>query len=78
MRLVLHRAYRKETYTVGRLYIDGAFFCDTLEDKDRGLRQTDDMSRIKAVKKPSETAIPVGRYKINGHRKSEIRRQIVL
>ena len=65
MKLKVYRKYRKEAYTIGELYIDGVFFCDTLEDKDRGLRQTDDLARIKAVKVPSETAIPVGRYNVS-------------
>ena len=65
MRLKVYRKYRKETYTIGKLYIDGEYFCDTLEDKDRGLKQTDDIARIKAVKVPSQTAIPIGRYNVS-------------
>ena len=65
MKLTVHRKYRKDTYTVGELCIDGVFFCDTLEDKDRGLKQTDSIDRIKAVKVPSKTAIPLGTYKVS-------------
>ena len=65
MKLTVHRKYRKEAYTIGELYIDGAFFCHTLEDRDRGLRQTDDIARIKAVKVHSLTAIPIGTYKVS-------------
>lgn len=65
MKLTVHRKYRKEAYTIGELYIDGEFFCHTLEDKDRGLKQTDDLARIKAVKVPSQTAIPLGTYKVS-------------
>lgn len=65
MELTVHRKYRKETYTIGNLYINGEFFCNTMEDKDRGLKQTDDIAHIKAVKVPSETAIPVGRYNVS-------------
>ena len=65
MELTVHRKYRKETYTIGDLCIDGVFFCNTLEDKDRGLRQTDPIERIKAVKVPSQTAIPIGAYKVS-------------
>ena len=35
MELLLKRIARKATYTIGRLYIDGIRFCDTLEDRDR-------------------------------------------
>lgn len=65
MELTVHRKYRKETYTIGDLCIDGVFFCNTLEDKDRGLQKTDDLARIKAVKVPSQTAIPIGTYKVS-------------
>ena len=65
MKLKVYRKYRKEAYTIGELCIDGVFFCNTLEDKDRGLRQTDPIERIKAVKVPSKTAIPLGTYKVS-------------
>ena len=64
MILTLDRKYKLPTYTIGKLYIDGEYFCDTLEDKDRGL--TDDMtvSEISKVKIKKETAIPTGTYKV--------------
>lgn len=64
MTLTLDRKYKLPTYTIGKLYIDGEYFCDTLEDKDRGL--TDDMavSEISKIKIKKETAIPTGTYKI--------------
>ena len=40
--LKLIRKYKKATYTIGNLLVDGAFFCDTLEDKDRGLKAAHD------------------------------------
>ncbi len=64
MELTLKRIARKETYTIGRLYIDGQYFCDTIEDKDRGLRQDLPISVNKAKKKDKETAIPTGRYRV--------------
>lgn len=64
MTLTLDRKYKLPTYTIGKLYIDGEYFCDTLEDKDRGL--TDDMtvSEISKIKIKNETAIPTGTYSI--------------
>ena len=64
MTLTLDRKYKLPTYTIGKLYVDGEYFCDTLEDKDRGL--TDDMtvSEISKIKIKKETAIPTGTYKI--------------
>ena len=40
MELELRRIAKKDVYTIGKLYIDGEYFCDTLEDKDRGLSQS--------------------------------------
>lgn len=37
MKLLLKRIAKRENYTIGRLYIDGKYFSDTLEDTDRGL-----------------------------------------
>lgn len=64
MELRLKRIARRETYTIGRLYIDGQYFCDTLEDTDRGLRQSLPASVNKAKKKAGATAIPTGRYRV--------------
>lgn len=64
MRLKVERRWRKDTYTIGRLYVDGAYFCNTLEDRDRGLKSTDPLSKIKSVKVYSETAIPIGTYRV--------------
>ena len=64
MELEIKRIARRETYTIGRLYIDGKYFCDTLEDKDRGLRQDMPVSVIRATKRKGITAIPTGRYRV--------------
>lgn len=41
MELTIDRKWKKATYTIGRLYVDGIYYFNTPEDKDRGLRQTD-------------------------------------
>ena len=64
MKLQLNRIAKKETYTIGRLYIDGKYFCDTIEDKDRHLDQKTPLSKIREVKVAAETAIPTGTYNI--------------
>jgi hypothetical protein len=61
-KLELKRIARKPTYTVGRLYVDGKYFCDTLEDTDRGLRQDMPLAEIKQIKVMHQTAIPIGVY----------------
>ena len=64
MKLLLERKWKKDTYTIGRLYINGVFFSNTVEDKDRGLKQTDSLAIIQSKKVYAETAIPTGTYKI--------------
>ena len=64
MRIEVERRWKKETYTIGRLYVDGVYFCNTLEDKSRGLKQTDSTFFIKQRKVYGETAIPTGTYKV--------------
>lgn len=64
MEIRVDRKYKKPLYTIGKLYVDGTYFCDTLEDRDRGLRQTDSLSVIRRVKVANETAIPTGRYRV--------------
>ena len=64
MKLTLKRIAKKSTYTIGKLYIDGQYFCDTIEDRDRGLTSEMSLKEIKQIKIPKETAIPTGTYKI--------------
>ena len=64
MKLTLNRIAKKDTYTIGKLYIDGEYFCDTLEDKDRGLKQNMTLTELGQRKVYSETAIPTGTYKV--------------
>lgn len=58
MNLELKRIFKGKDYTIGRLFIDGEYFCDTLEDPVRQLDSADD-------KIYSETAIPAGKYKVS-------------
>ena len=64
MKIEVERRWKKETYTIGRLYVDGVYFCNTLEDKCRGLKQTDSIYFIKQRKVYGETAIPSGTYTV--------------
>ena len=63
MELVLERKYCKEKYTVGRLFIDGVFFSNTLEDKVRDINKNGKFDNGE-YKVYSETAIPYGEYEI--------------
>ena len=49
--------------TLGKMYVNGAYFCETLEDKDRGLNQSLPLEENKRLKVKGETCIPYGKYK---------------
>lgn len=63
MELLLERKYCKDKYTVGRLYIDGIFFSNTLEDKVRDTNKNGKFDNGEH-KIYGETAIPYGEYEI--------------
>lgn len=56
MEIKIDRFFFGDTYTIGRLSIDGKYYCDTLEDKVRDLS--------KEAKVMHQTAIPAGTYKV--------------
>ena len=65
MRIELMRIAFKDTYTIGKLYVDDTYFCDVLEDVDRGLKSSMTESEILEKKVKGQTAIPTGHYVIN-------------
>lgn len=52
MKVTVKRTFKGAEYTIGKLYIDGQYFCDTLEDT------------VRKVKIAGKTAIPAGTYKV--------------
>ena len=63
MKLTLKRIALRSTYTIGRLYVDGKYFCDTLEDTVRDLNKNGKFDNgEKKIK--GKTAIPYGTYEI--------------
>lgn len=63
MKLTLKRIALKPTYTIGKLYIDDNYFCDTLEDTVRDLNKNGKFDNgEKKIK--GKTAIPYGTYEI--------------
>lgn len=64
MKLLLERKWKKETYTIGIVYINGVRFSECIEDKDRGLTDNMPLSTINSIKKYGQTAIPTGTYDI--------------
>lgn len=64
MKLTVIREQSEDTFTPGTLYIDGKFFCSTLEDLDRNLTQDMPLEEIRKRKVYGETAIPKGTYRV--------------
>lgn len=58
MILTVERIFKGADYTIGKLYIDDVYFCDTLENP------------VRDVKIWGETAIPAGTYEIDMKTKS--------
>lgn len=65
MNITIKRIFKGDKYTIGKLYVNGIYECDTLEDTDRGLTKDSPLSEIQSKKVYGETAIPTGTYKID-------------
>ena len=84
MRIRIDRAWRKNGYTISRVFINGERFgdgkkwCSALEDTDRGLHDAMPLSEIKALKIKGETAIPRGVYEVRITYSAKFRRNLPL
>ena len=58
MKITVERIFKGASYTIGRMYLDGEYFCDTLED---AVRDFGDNGEGKIYGK---TAIPTGAYDV--------------
>ncbi len=63
MKLELTRIALRDTYTIGKLYVDGVYFCDTLEDKVRDINKNGIFDNGE-TKVHGRTAIPYGKYEV--------------
>ncbi len=68
--LELNRIAKKPLYTIGRLFVDGKYFCDTLEDRCRDFD--------KEEKVMNETAIPEGIYEVIVNVSARFKRKLPL
>jgi len=66
MELKLHRIFHNNKYTIGKLFLDGILFCDTIEDVERD------------IKIQNETAIPKGRYQVIVNQSTRFKRLLPL
>jgi hypothetical protein len=64
MKILVKRLFKKEQYTIGKMYLNDEYFCDTVEDKDRGLTQDMPLDKILKIKVMHLTAIPTGTYNV--------------
>ena len=64
MEIELVRIYNCPTYCIGKLYVDGIYVSDTVEDTDRGLDQSMTAKEIAKKKVYRMTAIPTGTYTV--------------
>lgn len=61
--LVKRHTFTKKS-TIGDLFINGVFFCNTLEDFDRGLKNEQGLEYISKHKVKDKTCIPTGKYEM--------------
>lgn len=66
---LMRESYTSEA-TCGRMFIDGKYFCDTLEDAVRNLNVE--------AKIPGKTAIPAGSYRVIVNRSRRFKRELPL
>jgi len=76
MKLKVIREHKNEICTIGSLFINDVFFCYTLEDKDRGLKQSDSLLFIQAKKIFGLIAIPSGFYKLTVNQSPKFKRML--
>lgn len=77
MELLLERKWIKEGYAIGRLFINGILFCNTLEDRVRDINRngTFDCGEFKIK---GHTAIPFGEYEVQVTYSPKFKRELPL
>lgn len=75
MKLRLRRIALKDEYTIGKLYIDGEYFCDVLEPPTRDLNKNGIFDNGE-TKVKNNTAIPFGTYNIIINRSPRFKRDL--
>jgi hypothetical protein len=78
MKLKVESLYLKDTYTIGKLYIDDKYFCDTVEDKVRDFNKDGDLNDLGETKVYGETAVPYGTYDVEVTYSPKFKRELPL
>lgn len=63
MEILVKRIALRSSYTIGKMYIDGKYFCDVIEDKVIDINKSGKFEG-KETKVYGESAIPYGKYKV--------------
>ena len=62
------RTYNKKKsdggYCISHIYVDGKYYCDAIEDFDRGLDESISEEQARKIKVKDKTAIPTGHYTV--------------
>ena len=65
MKLTLKRRYLGPEYTIGSLFVDDVYLCDTIEDTVRDYNKDGDLLDAGETKVWGKTAIPYGTYPVD-------------
>ena len=77
LQILLIRKYRKPEYTIGQLYVNGKFVCNTIEDTDRRLYQGQPIADLASKKVSGKTAIPTGTYRLQVYESPKFGRELI-
>lgn len=75
MELLVKRIAFRPTYTIGRMYVNGVKFSDTLEDPNRDLNKNGVFDNGEK-KVAGNTCIPFGRYKVIVNMSPKFKREL--
>lgn len=75
MKLLVKRKFLGKTYTIGALYIDGKYFCDTLEDRVVDVNKNGVFDG-EEKKVSGKSAIPYGEYEVVVNRSPKFKREL--
>ena len=78
MEIKLVRKYRNSNYCIDKLYVNGVYFSDALEDPDRGLTDEMPLEEIKKIKIKGNTCIPYGIYNVTITYSAKFKRKLPL
>lgn len=77
LQVFINRKYRKETYTIGQLFVNGKMLCNSMEDVDRHIFQGQPLADILRIKVKGQTAIPTGTYRLRVTDSPKFKRELI-